>query len=92
MLDAVDVDATRLVRVSREHEPQVASCENREQPALRQAGSGGMSRTQLRDLFGRNRSGDQIGRALAALERTRKARRESRKVKTKPAEYWVAGG
>lgn len=59
--------------------------------ALRQAGAGGMSRTQLRDLFGRNRSGEQIGRALGALERARKAKREIRKLKTKPAEYWVAG-
>jgi hypothetical protein len=58
--------------------------------ALRQAGAGGMSRTQLRDLFGRNRSGDQIGRALAALERTRKVQREVRKAKTKPVEYWIA--
>ena len=60
--------------------------------ALRHAGATGMSRTQIRDLFGRNRSGDQIGRALAMLERTRKAHREVRKIKTKPAEYWIAGG
>ena len=58
--------------------------------ALRQAGPEGMSRTQIRDLFGRNRSGDQIGRALATLKRLRKAKREIRPGKTKPTEYWTA--
>jgi hypothetical protein len=34
--------------------------------ALRQAGSAGMTRTAIRDLFGRHRSGDRIGAALGA--------------------------
>ena len=35
--------------------------------ALRTAGSAGMTRTQIRDLFGRNRKGQDVGRALSAL-------------------------
>jgi hypothetical protein len=35
--------------------------------ALQYAGSEGMSRTAIRDLFGRNQSGDRIGAALALL-------------------------
>ena len=44
--------------------------------ALQQAGADGMTRTAIRDLFGRNRSGDRIGAALGASghQRPRRAR------------------
>jgi hypothetical protein len=35
--------------------------------ALKHAGAAGLSRTAIRDLFGRNKSGDRIGAALALL-------------------------
>jgi hypothetical protein len=60
--------------------------------SLREAGVAGMTRTQIRDLFGRNRDSDQISRALAALRRAGKARQEMRKGNTKPFECWVAEG
>jgi hypothetical protein len=46
--------------------------------ALRQARSAGMSRTQIRDLFGRNHSGVWITRALSTLEQQGKAKRTIR--------------
>jgi hypothetical protein len=60
--------------------------------ALRQAGADGMSRTAIRDLFGRNRSADQIGTALAALATQGQAKGEMRTSGGRPAEVWVPTG
>ncbi len=63
------------------------------QQALRQAGGVGMTRTAIRDLFGRNRSGDRIGAALALLMSKGRARTE-KTITTggRPAETWFAVG
>jgi hypothetical protein len=50
----------------------------------------GMSRTAIRDLFGRNRSGDRIGAALALLASRGKARMEIRSTGGRPTEIWLA--
>jgi len=60
------------------------------QRALQHAGPQGMTRTAIRDLFGRNRSGDRIGAALALLATRGRARMETRKTGGHPAEVWVA--
>jgi hypothetical protein len=60
--------------------------------ALQQAGDEGMSRTAIRDLFGRNRSGDRIGAALALLTTSRRARMEMRETGGRSAEFWFAVG
>jgi hypothetical protein len=58
--------------------------------ALRQAGPAGRTRTELRDLFGRHRGADEIGRALAVLVAASKARRMMRTdTGGRPAEIWV---
>jgi hypothetical protein len=62
------------------------------QQALRQAGSAGMTRTAIRDLFGRNRSGDRIGTALALLMSKGRARTEMTVTTGRPAETWFAVG
>jgi hypothetical protein len=56
--------------------------------ALKAAGSAGMSRTAIRNLFGRHRSGDRIGAALALLATSDRARPESRTTGGHPAEIW----
>jgi hypothetical protein len=43
--------------------------------ALRQAGEAGMTRTEIRDLFGRHRKGQEIDAALGALAANGKAKR-----------------
>ena len=58
--------------------------------SLKQAGSAGMSRTAIRDLFGRNKSGDRIGVALALLASRGRARMEPRKTDGRPVEMWFA--
>ena len=60
---------------------------------LRLAGPGGKTRTEIRDVFGRHRSADDIGRALAALAVAGKARMAPR-IDTggRPAEIWIATG
>jgi len=60
--------------------------------ALRTAGSTGMTRTVIRDLFGRHRSGDRIGAALALLTTKGLARMESGITGGRPAETWFAIG
>jgi hypothetical protein len=60
--------------------------------ALRQANTEGMTRTAIRDLFGRNRSGDRIGAALALLLTKGRARAETRETSGRPAEVWFAVG
>jgi hypothetical protein len=58
--------------------------------ALRQAGEAGMTRTAIRDLFGRNRSGDRIGAALALLMGKGRAKVELRETGGRPVEIWFA--
>jgi len=59
--------------------------------ALRQAGEAGRTRTELRDLFGRNRRAEDIDRALAVLAAAGRARRVMRDdTGGRPAEVWVA--
>jgi len=59
--------------------------------ALQQAGSNGMTRTAIRDLFGRNQSADRIGAALALLVTNGRARMEMKKgTGGRPAEVWFA--
>jgi hypothetical protein len=61
--------------------------------SLRQAGDDGMSRTDIRDLFGRHRGGDQIGRALSVLAERGLARRIKRDgTGGRPSEIWYATG
>lgn len=58
--------------------------------ALRGAGGAGMSRTELRDRFGRNRAAAQMERALELLEGARLARRERQATGGAPREQWYA--
>jgi hypothetical protein len=58
--------------------------------ALQHAGSEGMSRTAIRDLFGRNQSGDRIGAALALLATRGRVRSEIRQSGGRPIETWIA--
>jgi len=57
--------------------------------ALRQAGNAGMTRTAIRDLFGRHRS-DRVGVALAHLLHKRLARMESASTGGRPVETWFS--
>jgi hypothetical protein len=57
--------------------------------ALRQAETG-LTRTQISDLFGRNRSADRIGAALLLLQSKGRARMEMRDTAGRPAERWFA--
>jgi hypothetical protein len=58
--------------------------------ALRRAGGGGLSRTAISDLFGRNQTKDRIGAALALLLKHGKARGEMRTTGGRAAEFWFA--
>ena len=59
--------------------------------ALQAAGPQGMTRTQIRDLFARNRAVNEIERALATLQERRLARVEERTdTGGKSAEVWFA--
>jgi Protein of unknown function (DUF3987) len=58
--------------------------------ALKQAGAAGMTRTAIRDLFGRNKSCDRIGAALQLLLTTGRARSETRTTGGRPVEAWFA--
>jgi hypothetical protein len=61
--------------------------------ALRAAGELGLTRTEIRDLFSRNRSGAQLDRALEYLEQTGRAKRSSLPSGPnggRPHESWVA--
>ena len=49
-----------------------------------------LSRTQIRDLFARNKNADQITEALGVLERHGLAKRGSRETGGRAEEYWVA--
>lgn len=59
--------------------------------ALRNAPQG-LTRTEIRDLFGRNRRTDDIGRALGQLLEQGLARPEREETGGRPAERWVAQG
>lgn len=50
--------------------------------------SGRLTRTQIRDLFTRNKNADQIQEALGMLERAGLAKRGSRGTGGRPEEYW----
>jgi hypothetical protein len=56
--------------------------------------SGGMTRTEINNMFKRNRSAEKIGTALASLEAYGRARREDRPAKGggagRPVEVWIA--
>jgi hypothetical protein len=56
--------------------------------ALRRSGS--MTRTDMHHLFGRHRSADQIGLALALLLKTGRAKFETRQTAGRPVETWSA--
>jgi Protein of unknown function (DUF3987) len=56
--------------------------------ALQHAGREGRSRTAISDLFGRNRSADRIGAALALLMSRGTARPEIRQSGGRPTEIW----
>jgi Protein of unknown function (DUF3987) len=58
--------------------------------ALRHAGATGMTRTAIRDLFGRNKSADRIGAALQLLLTTGRARFETSATGGRPVEVWFA--
>lgn len=60
--------------------------------ALVQAGDAGMTRTAIRDLFGRNRNGNRIQAAFNLLHTHGRVRTEPRKTGDpgRPAEAWIA--
>ena len=57
---------------------------------LMRANSDGLTRTQIRDLFGRNRTADRIGVALSTLDRHHKAKMVEQETGGRPAETWFA--
>jgi hypothetical protein len=54
----------------------------------------GLTRTEIRDLFGRNRRADEIERALAVLLENGLIQRqvEETSVRGRPSERWIAAG
>ena len=58
--------------------------------ALRAAGSAGLSRTQIRDLFQRNKSAERINQALSLLLRMGKVRQTLEETGGRPTERWFA--
>ena len=58
--------------------------------ALRNAGSSGLTRTNIRDLFGRNKSAERIGQALMLLQSLGKAYPETEETGGRPVERWFA--
>ena len=60
--------------------------------ALHHAGHEGMTRTPIRDLFGRNQSGDRIGAALALLATRGWARVAMQATTGRSSETWFATG
>lgn len=58
--------------------------------ALKAAGDKGGSRTEIRDLFGRNKSADRIAAALGSLLRLGRVLKKSVATGGKPAERWFA--
>jgi hypothetical protein len=60
--------------------------------ALNQQFPNGMTRTAIRDLFGRHQTSDRINAALALLLTKGRARREDNATGGRPVETWFAGG
>jgi hypothetical protein len=60
--------------------------------ALQHASGDGMSRTAIRDLFGRHRSSDRVGMALGLLVTKGRARVEHQVSGGRPVEMWFAVG
>ena len=58
--------------------------------ALTAAGKDGMSRTEISNLFGRNRSADRLARALFMLLNAGRVRREQEETGGRKAERWYA--
>ena len=58
--------------------------------ALRNAGTDGLTRTEIRDLFKRHQSADRIDGALGELLRLGRVRREVEQTGGRPAERWIA--
>ncbi len=58
--------------------------------ALRAVGEDGLSRTDIRDLFGRNKSADRIGGALGGLLKLGRVRKEDVSTGGRPSERWYA--
>jgi hypothetical protein len=58
--------------------------------ALQQAGSKGMTRTAIRDLFGRHQSVDRVNAALALLASTGRAAERTEATGGRPSETWFA--
>jgi len=58
--------------------------------ALQQAGPEGMTRTAIRDLFGRHQSNDRITAALRLLATKGRARMTQDQTRGRPAETWFA--
>jgi hypothetical protein len=56
--------------------------------ALRIAGNTGMTRTEIRDLFGRNKSADRIGSALTLLLQLSRVRHTRENTGGRPTERW----
>ena len=54
--------------------------------------AGGMTRTDINNLFGRHRTSDQIGAALALLLNLGRASFENRQTAGRPVETWFAMG
>jgi hypothetical protein len=50
----------------------------------------GMTRAQIRDAFGRNKSSERIGAALGLLERHGRVSKETEQTGGRPAERWFA--
>lgn len=58
--------------------------------AIRRSGTAGMSRTEIRDLFGRNRTKEEIDRAVDTLHSAGLASRFSEETGGRPREMWRA--
>ncbi len=58
--------------------------------ALKAAGDEGLSRTQIRDLFGRNKSADRINGALGLLLKLGRVRQANEPTGGRPVERWFA--
>ena len=58
--------------------------------ALRAAGDEGLSRTEIRDLFGRHKSAERINQALGLLLKFGRAAKEQEQTGGRPTERWYA--
>ena len=58
--------------------------------SLQRAGSDGMTRTEIRDLFGRHRKSEQVNRALRVLLQQGSVRCKREKTDGRPTERWFA--